>query len=672
MRHTSHNRKTIGLVSTLALALVATASLGIASSPATAQTSTNLDAAKCDSRAADGYMPQWNAWGPTAIAQCKSLVAFRNQLVTQSTLSPGHRLLQWGTGDQLKLNNWEEVSFTTGDDSARPDGKKITYIPVSDPQYGVLSGPIPDLHDDHPSNGTARLFDSLELLNMERGALTGGLPEWIYALRNLRILDLSSNNLSGSIDGTAFKSTSFEQIELQGNRFSGDLPKINLDKNTGNANLVIFSVAGNNFSGVFPAGYSNFADGRLMKILAFSSNRISGDLPQWIGRLRWARDASQAENPEVSRWQMNINNNRLCIPAGLNLAAQKEGATNTDASILINLNGNVCNGVANLATFYTPAPPSVVSMEVSGSSVEVTWRIPSGAAADSQYLLEGAMLYPDALLGELAASGIEINSKCTRLVSGTPAGEGLLSATLSEATGGTNCRFHPDYMAVAVSVINQVGSRTDGLLANTYVSGSEGRGGWNFTHVVREQPIQDIAYNIGMDTTRSISFWDGTNQRWRSYRVGQQSPNPRLAVGTPVAHVLPSRGWMDRIGVGSSGNDAFSGVNGDGVTLYGGWNMISAGGEASGEDGAFMFADSLVSCDNLSGAIMILRYNPLSRSYDVILPCHQTVQRSLIAGGAWGSIEDISEFDNLMIYFRSTLSVNIRWDADESQYEPAN
>ena len=657
MRHTSHNRKTIGLVSTLALALVATASLGIASSPATAQTSTDLDAAKCESRAADGYLPQWNAYGETAIKQCESLVVLRNQLVGQSDLSPGHKLLQWGTGAQLKFNAWRGLSFTDG---TNPNEREVDEINVSDEDNGILSGAIPLIEDEHPIKGDGRLFDEVELLRMDKGALTGDIQEWIYALRSLKILKLANNNLSGSVHGQSFATSAFEHIELGGNSFSGDVPAF---KVRDNGNLVYLQLTSNRFSGPIPASYGDFV-GREMRLLALGGNRISGNLPSWIGNLKWSDGDAQSQLPNV-KWAFYLNGNRLCIPSGLSLAAMTEAGGTEAASMFVDLSGNICEGQVQPATLYTPRAPAVVSMEVEGSSVRVTWRPPSNTDTNTRYLLEGKELYPEALQGEL--EGIELSSKCKRIVRGTDAGSGLLTETLSVANGGPNCNFNPNYMAVNVRTVNRIGSRTDSLHPNVYLSAAEGRFGWNFTHVVREQPIQEIAYNLGMDTNQSISYWDGSNQRWRSYRVGQQSPNPQLAAGTPVAHSLVSQGWMDRIGVGSSGNDAF---NDDGVTLYAGWNMISAGGEASGEedDGAFMFDERLVDCDNLLGAIMILRYNPISRSYDVILPCHQSVQRSLIAGGAWGSIEDISEFDNLMIYYRAQLSVNIKWDAGTSQY----
>lgn len=657
MRHTYRNRKTIGLVSTLALALVATASLGIASSPATAQTSDQLDPAKCDSTAADGYMPANNAYGETARKQCEALVAFRNQLVRQSPgLQPGHNLLQWGTGERVKINLWKGISFNWEVPEA-PDARKVDYLEFSDPDNGPLSGPIPVLDSS--------LFVSVEAVIMKDGLLTGEFPAWVYSLPNLRLLKLQNNHLTGSIEGSYFTTRSFTEIELHANRFSGPLPDLPLAESHENPNLVILSLGNNRFSDTIPSGYSNFAN-REMKILGLADNRISGNLPQWIGNLRWNSGSAQNYIPGLIQWIFNLNGNRLCFPRNLTLGAQKESNGTTDASILINLAGNVCENEEQRGTQYIPATPAVVSMEVSGQSVEVTWRADPDDS-NAEYLLKGSSLYPASLQGR---DGIVLSSKCARITSGTPAGEGLLSATLNADNGGANCQFDPNYMAVTVAQIFEVGSRTDGLRANVYLSNTEGRPGWNFTHVVREQTIQDIAYNTGLDTQNSISYWDGSNQRWRSYRVGQQSPNPRLAPGTPVAHPLKSRGWMDRIGVGSSGNNAFVST---GVTLYGGWNMISAGGEASGE-GAFMFDDELVDCENLGGAIMILRYNSISRSYDVILPCHPTVQRSLIAGGAWGSIEDINEFDNLMIFFRSTLPVNIRWDTvedpDNPQYRP--
>ena len=64
----------------------------------------------------------------------------------------------------------------------------------------------------------------LETLRLSQNNLSGQLPP-LMPFRNLRVLDLSSNSLSGTLAGQSFHHLAMcETINLEHNRFSGPLP----------------------------------------------------------------------------------------------------------------------------------------------------------------------------------------------------------------------------------------------------------------------------------------------------------------------------------------------------------------------------------------------------------------------------------------------------------------
>ena len=63
---------------------------------------------------------------------------------------------------------------------------------------------------------------------------------------------------------------------------------------------------------------------------------------------------------------------------------------------------------------------------------------------------------------------------------------------------------------------------------------------------------------------------------------------------------------------------------------------------------------------------MILRYNFRGR-YDLELPCHPTEENRLTyshsnRNGSYYSIDEIQEYDNLYIYYRSATAVRVIWE----------
>ncbi|KAJ3101239.1 hypothetical protein HDU96_010075, partial [Phlyctochytrium bullatum] len=88
-------------------------------------------------------------------------------------------------------------------------GKSIQNIDISG---NAFSGPIPRF--EAPQN--------LTFLNISRNALTGPMPDEIWAISTLRMLDVPSNHITGLITSKTLIATKFRHLDLSKNRFSGN------------------------------------------------------------------------------------------------------------------------------------------------------------------------------------------------------------------------------------------------------------------------------------------------------------------------------------------------------------------------------------------------------------------------------------------------------------------
>ena len=132
-----------------------------------------------------------------------------------------------------------------------------------------LTGPLPS------SIGDLQL---LERLIIEKGAVNGSIPSSFGTLIHLRSLELDQNLLDGSPDPLA-PLTQLENLELNGNGFSGPLPAFlpTFEK------LTNLELQDNGFSG----SIENYSFGGLKELtnLRLDNNDFTGSIPDGIGQL---------------------------------------------------------------------------------------------------------------------------------------------------------------------------------------------------------------------------------------------------------------------------------------------------------------------------------------------------------------------------------------------------
>ncbi|KAH7572706.1 hypothetical protein JRO89_XS03G0001000 [Xanthoceras sorbifolium] len=170
--------------------------------------------------------------------------------------------------------------------------------------------------------GSSRLFESLRILDLSSNNLTGNItaeiglfanlrylnvswnnlqsrmPPEIGYLQSLRELDLRNSELHGSIPGDICESGSLDILQLDGNSLSGPIPE-----EIGNcSSLYLLSLSHNNLSGSIPKSISKL---NKLKVLKLESNELSGEIPQELGKIE-------------SLVAVNVSYNRLIgrIPVG--------------------------------------------------------------------------------------------------------------------------------------------------------------------------------------------------------------------------------------------------------------------------------------------------------------------------------------------------------------------
>lgn len=120
------------------------------------------------------------------------------------------------------------------------------------------------------------LFRNLKVLDLGDNQISGELPS-LGSLPNLRVLRLGNNQLSGLIPEELLESSVLEELDLSGNGFTGSVLGIN------STTLNVLNLSSNSLSGSLPTSVGSCV------IMDLSGNMISGDISimqNWVSALQ--------------------------------------------------------------------------------------------------------------------------------------------------------------------------------------------------------------------------------------------------------------------------------------------------------------------------------------------------------------------------------------------------
>ncbi|KAJ0478997.1 putative leucine-rich repeat-containing, plant-type, leucine-rich repeat domain superfamily [Helianthus annuus] len=148
----------------------------------------------------------------------------------------------------------------------------MPIIRVLDLSHNKLTGPLMNL----PSVYEEVRYESGSSLLLQKNLFSGLIPKWLCKRRDLLVLDLSRNRLTGKIPKCLWN-LSLNVMILGSNKLSGALPS-SLGRN--NPSLKWLQLNDNNLNGELPQDFGYYTN---LQFLDLGENKLSGNIPEWIG-----------------------------------------------------------------------------------------------------------------------------------------------------------------------------------------------------------------------------------------------------------------------------------------------------------------------------------------------------------------------------------------------------
>ncbi|KAM7474039.1 hypothetical protein LguiB_021282 [Lonicera macranthoides] len=233
---------------------------------------------------------------PTSLFSCKALNAIRlatNRL--EGEILPNIVALQ--SLSFLSLSN-NSLTNITGALQILRACKNLSTIILSKNFFGEAM----------PNIESFEGFQNLQILAFGGCQLTGQIPNWLVGMMKLEVLDLSLNQLTGSIPDRSYLELpvfvqSSNASNLQYNQLANLPPAIYLGNNSLSGNipveigrlklLHILDISNNCFSGTIPEQISTLAN---LEKLDLSGNNLSGKIPASLKNLHFLSFFSVANN----------------------------------------------------------------------------------------------------------------------------------------------------------------------------------------------------------------------------------------------------------------------------------------------------------------------------------------------------------------------------------------
>ncbi|KAL4183397.1 hypothetical protein AMTRI_Chr11g98020 [Amborella trichopoda] len=190
-----------------------------------------------------------------------------------------------------QLGSLQKLDFSRNSVKEIPPGftNSCSGLKVLNLSSNGLSGNIP------PFDGML----SLETLDLSANSLEGEVSLQFDGLVGLKSLNLSSNSLGGSLPSSLGKAMALEELHLSANHFVGRIPEKIFDY----TNLILLDLSENNVSGSLPHSIGKLSK---LKFLVLSTNKLVGTIPQSLLNI-----------PTLFRFAAHQNGFTGTIPSGI-------------------------------------------------------------------------------------------------------------------------------------------------------------------------------------------------------------------------------------------------------------------------------------------------------------------------------------------------------------------
>ncbi|KAH9687648.1 Receptor-like protein 56 [Citrus sinensis] len=206
------------------------------------------------------------------LTSIEELILSKNHFCIPISLKPlfNHSRLKslWAYNNEIKAEITESHSLTAPNFQLQSLLLRLRFLGVSNNNF---QGHIPvEIRDILPS-----LFS----FNISTNALHGSIPSSFGKMNFLRILDLSSNQLTGEIpERLAVNCVNLEFLALSNNNLKGHM----FCRNFNLANLIWLQLEDNHFIRKIPQSLYKCSS---LEGLYLNNNSLSGKVPRWLGNL---------------------------------------------------------------------------------------------------------------------------------------------------------------------------------------------------------------------------------------------------------------------------------------------------------------------------------------------------------------------------------------------------
>ncbi|OAY40247.1 hypothetical protein MANES_09G007400v8 [Manihot esculenta] len=226
------------------------------------------------------------------IAHCQVGPSFPGWLETQKELV-AITLNEVAISDTIPAWIWDmspqiELLFLYNNQLRGTVPQALRFSPVMsvvDLSFNLLEGPIPSWYNviclwlsNNKFSGQIpeNIDQAISILDLSGNSLTGNLPSSLSELKNLQILSLSDNQLSGKILVDWKGLTGLNALDLSKNNLSGRIPSTLCSIRS----LTDLKLNNNNFSGKV---YKSLENCTRLSMLDLAGNEFTGKIPNLIG-----------------------------------------------------------------------------------------------------------------------------------------------------------------------------------------------------------------------------------------------------------------------------------------------------------------------------------------------------------------------------------------------------